>query len=167
MNKPVIFGALLLGVAGYAAASCSSKKDDNGTTATGGQSSTSGGQSSNAGASTGGGPSGGASTAGADSGVPFACGHADASVETNAEGGLVQIGYTDPARSVVLGDGGHYVMPNTKYKGYCFTYVDAGGSSVYPPCGTTGPCFTASTGLCPSASLGPGSANDLGRRHRL
>jgi hypothetical protein len=172
MNKPAILGALLLGVAGYAAVSCSSKKD-NPTTSTGGQStSASGGASAGSGTAGGGASaSGGAAatggataTGGAATGgtLPFACGHADASVALNEEGGLARIGYTDPQRSVALGDGGHYLMPNTKYKGYCFTYVDTGGSAVYPPCGTTGPCFTASTGLCPSASLGAGSATTWG-----
>jgi hypothetical protein len=170
MNKPAILGALLLGVAASLAASCSSKSDNPATTpngSSGGSTSADGGPSPDAssGGATGGGASGGgANDDAATDALPFACGHADASVVTDVEGGLTRIGYTDPSRSVTLGDGGHYVMPNSndKYKGYCFTYGDNAGSSLYPPCGDTGPCFTAATGLCPSASLGQGSATTWG-----
>jgi hypothetical protein len=64
--------------------------------------------------------------------------------------------------SVVLGDGGHYAMPNTTYRGSCWTFEDQGGSSVFPPCRTDGSCFTPATGLCVSASLPPGSATAWG-----
>jgi hypothetical protein len=76
----------------------------------------------------------------------------------------MQVGYTEPNMSIALQDGGFYAMPNTKYKGYCFTYVDAGGSKFYPPCGVPNPgdpappCFTMSTGLCLTAKMGVGSA---------
>jgi hypothetical protein len=180
MNKPAIIGALLLGVAGYAAASCSSK-NDKGTTSTGGQSSntgggtSTGGQSSNAGggnSATGGTSTGGSLATGGS--LPFECGHADASAEFG-EAGLVRVGYTDPQRSIVLQEGGHYSMPNSgpdsgpdpRFKGYCFTYDDKNGSTFYPPCGQDSdggyrPCFTAATGLCVSANLGLGSVNTWG-----
>jgi hypothetical protein len=147
-GSPADGGTSTGGVAGAAAGSPA----DGGTSQGG---SAAAGTAGNAGASSGGG-----------AGAPFACGHADASVAFD-DGGLTRIGYTDPARSVALADGGHYVMPNTKYKGNCFTYTDAGGSSIYPPCGTEGdggyrPCFTAASGLCVSASLGPGAASTWG-----
>jgi hypothetical protein len=53
-------------------------------------------------------------------------------------------------------------MPSSSYQGYCFTYGDLNGSTLYPPCGTTGPCFTLATGLCLSANLGSGSATTWG-----
>jgi hypothetical protein len=68
----------------------------------------------------------------------------------------------------VLAEGGHYTMPGGTYKGYCWTFHDPGGSTIYPPCGVADadggypPCFTQATGLCVSASLRPGSANTWG-----
>jgi hypothetical protein len=64
--------------------------------------------------------------------------------------------------SIALQEGGFYAMPSSSYKGYCFTYGDMNGSTLYPPCGTTGPCFTTATGLCLSANLGSGSATTWG-----
>jgi hypothetical protein len=165
MNKPVIFGALLLGVAGLVAASCSSNKNNT----TGPSANASGGTTAAGDAGTGGGATGGAPSDAASDVLPFACGHWDASVKLNEEGGLVQIGYTDPSKSVTLAEGGYYAMPGTTYKGYCWTYKDAGGvSAIYPPCGTPQadaappPCFTQSTGLCISANWGAGSASNWG-----
>jgi hypothetical protein len=168
MKKSVVLGVLILGAAGYAAASCASNDNKSSSTLM-----PTGGQSSNAGSSAGGSHAGTTSTGGSsagssgDSGPPFACGHADASAEFSQEGGLVRVGYTDPARSVTLGDGGYYAMPGGNYKGYCFTYTDKAGSYLYPPCGQDAdggylPCFTLSTGMCLSASLGSGSATTWG-----
>ena len=78
------------------------------------------------------------------------------------DAGLTKIGTTDPARSITLDVGGFYSIPSTSYKGYCFTYADPAGSTVYPPRGNTGPCFTVPTGLCLSAKLGAGSAATWG-----
>ena len=59
-----------------------------------------------------------------------------------------------PSNSVPLTTGGYYQM-STTYGGYCFTSADnkAGGSTISPPCGT-GACFTPSTGLCVSGTVG-------------
>jgi hypothetical protein len=77
------------------------------------------------------------------------------------DGGLIQIGSSDQSASIPLQEGGFYTM-STKYQGYCFTYDDKSGSTLYPPCGTTGPCFTQATGLCLSAKLGSGSVATWG-----
>jgi hypothetical protein len=78
------------------------------------------------------------------------------------DGGLIQIGSSDQSTSIMLQEGGFYAMPSGKYQGYCFTYDDKSGSTLYPPCGTTGPCFTQATGLCLSANLGAGSVATWG-----
>jgi hypothetical protein len=77
------------------------------------------------------------------------------------DGGLIQIGSSDQSTSITLQEGGFYSM-SSKYQGYCFTYDDKNGSTLYPPCGTTGPCFTQATGLCLSANLGAGSVATWG-----
>jgi hypothetical protein len=163
MNKPAILGALLLGVAGSVAASCSSNKDNTA------PANASGGTTATGDAGTGGGATGGGPADSASDALPFACGHWDASVKYGAEGGLSQIGYTDPSKSITLGDGGYYEMPGGTYHGYCWTYKDAGGvSAIYPPCGDPyadgglPPCFTKDTRLCISANWGPGSATNWG-----
>lgn len=78
------------------------------------------------------------------------------------DAGLIQIGSSDQSTSISLQEGGFYAMPSTKFQGYCFTYDDKSGSTLYPPCGTTGPCFTQATGLCLSAKLGSGSVATWG-----
>jgi hypothetical protein len=171
MNTRTILGAALLVGSGYAAASCDSG-GGNSTTSTGGQAPSSGGQSSNSGgqssnsggapSNTGGGTSAGGEGASSGGGSTTCSSAAGTPAKFDDDGGLTKIGATDPAKSVVLQDGGYYAMPNTKYQGYCFTYADTGGSTVYPPCGTTGPCFTLPSGLCLSANMPPGSATAWG-----
>lgn len=83
------------------------------------------------------------------------------------DGGLVDIGATDPLDSMPLQEGGYYAMPSSTYGGYCFTYSDSidgntGTSTVYPPCGTSSICFTQASGLCPVANLGPSNSNNWG-----
>jgi hypothetical protein len=83
--------------------------------------------------------------------------HPDAGTVTDEDGGLVRIGATNPDKSVTLDVGGYYKMPSTSYQGYCFAFADdfsPGGSTIFPPCGTTGPCFTVDTGLCAVANIG-------------
>jgi len=149
MKTSVILGTLGLGLGACAFAGCSSdNKTAGGTggTSAGGNTST-GGSSSNGGNS--------------DSGTPQGC---PANVTPEFfDGGLTQVGYSEPTKSVTLGDGGYYEMPNnSKYHGHCFTFADGAGSTIYPPCGDTGPCFTVNTGLCMTADLGVGSATTWG-----
>ena len=80
-------------------------------------------------------------------------------------GVLLRAGATDPGASVQLDDVGYYTMPSSPYHGYCFTSADnyaPGGSTVFPPCGPKGPCFTAESGLCLKADLGVSSNNVWG-----
>ena len=80
-------------------------------------------------------------------------------------GVLLRAGATDPGASVPLADDGYYTMPSSPYHGYCFTFADnytPGGSTVFPPCGSGHPCFTAESGLCLQAHLGVSSNNVWG-----
>ena len=80
-------------------------------------------------------------------------------------GVLLRAGATDPSASVPLDDSGYYTMPSSPYHGYCYTSADRyspGGSTVFPPCGAAGPCFTADSGLCLQAHLGASSNNVWG-----
>jgi hypothetical protein len=102
---------------------------------TGGGSTGTGGAPGTGGAAATGGTAGGVSASG---GVPAASGGTAA-----ATGGA---GGSGPANSVTIQTGGYYQM-STTFGGYCFT-SSATASVINPPCGTAGPCFTPSTGLC-------------------
>jgi hypothetical protein len=104
-----------------------------------------------------------ANSPGSDAGAPSAknC-KASTVAPFSDDAGLVQIGSSDQSASIPLQEGGFYAMTSTKFQGYCFTYDDKSGSTLYPPCGTTGPCFTQATGLCLSAKLGAGSVATWG-----
>jgi hypothetical protein len=152
MNKPAILGAALLGTLAYAIVSCNGS-DNKTTNGTGGQGPGTGGSSSVDSGS----PSGG------DSGTSDECSDVGAS-PTFEDGGLFSIGGTDPSKGVTLAPGGFYAMPSTSYQGYCFTFADnfdPDGSTMYPPCGTTGPCFTDVSGLCPTANLGVATGSTI------
>jgi hypothetical protein len=75
---------------------------------------------------------------------------------------LVQIGATDPTKSVPLDVGGFFARGDDQ--GYCFTYADAktDGSTAFPPCGSGGECFTKDSGLCTTAKLGIASSDIWG-----
>jgi hypothetical protein len=153
MNKPAILGAILLCGLGCVMASCSSEKKNN---------AGAGGQSSTGGSTATGGSQSDAGTTGGSTALPVGCESraADAGPEradAAVDGGLVQIGNTDPSKSIQLGEGGFFTSPSGEYKGYCFTFTDVtskGTSTMFPTCGKTPDCFTQATGLCPTALLG-------------
>ncbi len=93
------------------------------------------------------------------SNAPNACAEYDAGIIYDQDGGVIRYGATDPQYSVVLDVGGFYAMPSSNYHGYCFTFSDStdntpgGTSTITPPCGNTGPCYTVASGLCSTAIL--------------
>ncbi len=155
MNKTAILGMVLLGGVGYLAASCGS--DTKSTAGAGGDTNVGGqpnvGGQSNAGGST-------SVTTGGGSTVAPHC-DVGATEPERFDGGLVQIGGTDPSNSIDLDVGGFYDQGD--YKGYCFTITDnknntPEGSNVFPPCGGNGAeCFTKDSKLCIAASVGVAS----------
>jgi hypothetical protein len=68
-----------------------------------------------------------------------------------ATGGVATGTGGGPANSVTLLAGGFYQM-STTLAGYCFTAHDS-VTTITPPCGTAGPCFTPGTGLCVSGVI--------------
>lgn len=156
MKHTAILRLVLLGSLGCVCASCSSEKNATNGTGSGGQSSTSGGSSSSGGSTL-------QSTA-PDSGatLPPFCDDIAADPE-RFDGGLVQVGATDPTKSAPLDVGGFFARGDDQ--GYCFTYADArpDGSTAFPACGGgTNECFTKETGLCATARLGIGSSTVWG-----
>jgi hypothetical protein len=153
MKKTAILGAVLLCGAAGVFASCSNSKSNNNEV---GGSSSAGGDTS-----TGGGSQGGSTSDQCANPTP----------EHDADGGLVQVGFTDPSKSVQLGIGAYYAMPNTTFQGHCYTIADkyaTDGSTTFPPCGTADtadapspPCFTVNTGLCVTQSLGVASGSNV------
>ena len=159
MNKTAFLGWVLLGGISCFAAGCSSSTKNN-TTGSGGQSNT-GGSTSNS-TSTGGSTTTTTSTGGGSS-LPPLCEAGDAGPQhaADGDGGLIlsQVGETDPSKSIALDVGGYFTSGDAQ--GYCFTYADnkPNGSTIFPLCGTNGDeCFTKSTGLCVTASLGVASS---------
>lgn len=154
MNKPAIVGAILLCGMGYFVASCSSSSSKN--------NAGSGGQPGTGGATATGG-SHDAGTPDSSAPLPPQCDGTNVGPE-RVDGGLVQIGNTNPASSISLDVGGYYRSGD--YHGYCFGYADGIaniGSTIFPPCGGNGnECFTKDSGLCVTASLGVASSSIWG-----
>lgn len=147
MHKLALFNGLLLGFA-MTPIACS----DSGGNGTGG---TGGGSGSDGSGGDGAGGTGGGGTIVVG---PRECNADPLFDDTDA---LLQVAGTDPAKSVTMEVGGVYAMPDTAYKGNCFSYADTGGSKIYPPCGSDY-CFTVSSHLCLAASLGSGSTTTWG-----
>ena len=152
MKKTALLGLVLTLGAGTFAASCGSDSKSN-TSGSGGDSSVGGSTAT-----------GGSATGGASSAAPAPhCDNAtDAGVE-RFDGGIIQVGGTDPVNSVNLDVGGYY--DQGAYKGYCFTYADnkPDGSKSFPPCGGNGnECFTKDSKLCVTTSLGIATADIWG-----
>jgi hypothetical protein len=138
----------------------------------GGSSNQSGG-SQNGGSPSGGNPSGGNPSGGNPSGGAGQTGGSTGESGGQSTGGAAnptggttgtQVGTTNPANAVQLP--GDYYTSGT-FKGYCYTYGDftkspapTTPSNVSPPCGTTGPCFSAATGMCIAGSLGISTSAD-------
>jgi hypothetical protein len=151
MKKTALLGLVLTIGAGTFAAACGSDSKSN--SGSGGQSNVGGSASVGGSGAVGGTNKGGGSSTTAN---PF-CDGVDAGVE-RFDGGIIQVGGTDPVNSVALDVGGFY--DQVKYKGYCFTYSDAkpDGSTIFPPCGGNGAeCFTKDSKLCVTTSLGVAS----------
>jgi hypothetical protein len=160
MNKTAFLGLVLLGGVGYCVASCSSdtKSNNNNNAATGGETSI-GGTVSTGGTTS---PTTGATGGSTSAPNPY-CDGANLQPE-RFDGGLVQMGGTDPVNSIPLDVGGFYAQSD-EYKGYCFTYADGktDGSTIFPPCGGNGnECFTKDTKLCVTAALGVASSSVWG-----
>ncbi len=153
MKKTALLGlALTIGVGTFAAACSSDSKSNSGS---GGQGNV-GGSISVGGSGSVGGTSNKGGSSSTSTAVPL-CDGIGTAVE-RFDGGIVQVGGTDPVNSVALDVGGFYSQGT--YKGYCFTYSDAkpDGSTIFPPCGGAGKeCFTKDSKLCVSTSLGVAS----------